>query len=275
MNSRSDPLPDVQADADRRNLPIQRAGIQGLRYPLSWQLRTGVQHSVAEFALDVSVPASQRGAHMSRFVGLLEERRAPLDLEGLAALHQRMLERLDALEGRLEARFPIFLRKRAPVSGLESLLDYQVAVQCEGSRQVRRVQLAVTAPVTSLCPCSREVADYGAHNQRSHLSLKLRIHPARLHNFDPERLVAIAEAQASSEVYALLKRVDEKFLTERAYNNPKFVEDLVRDLAAALDAIHPNEGILAYCVQAENFESIHNHSAWAELYSAAWRDPMA
>jgi GTP cyclohydrolase I len=275
MNSRNDLLPDVQAYLDRRNLPIQRAGIRGLRYPLSWQLRTGVQHSVAEFVLDVSVPASQRGTHMSRFVGLLEEHCAAFDLEGLEALHQRMLERLNASDGRLEARFPIFLRKRAPVSGLESFLDYQVAVQCEGSKQRRRVELAITAPVTSLCPCSREVADYGAHNQRSHLTLKLRIHPARLGNFDPERLVAIAEAQASSEVYGLLKRIDEKLLTERAYDNPKFVEDLVRDLAAALDAIHPGEGVLGYCVQAENFESIHNHSAWAELYSATWRDPIA
>lgn len=268
-----DALADVQSSADRRNLPIQRAGIRGLRYPLRWQLRGEVQHTVMEVALDVGVGAAQRGTHMSRFIALLEEHQGALNLAQVAVLHQRMLDRLEAAEGRIDMRFPVFLRKRAPVSGAESCLDYQVAVRCAGSQHARCTDIAVTAPVTSLCPCSREVADYGAHNQRAHLTLAVRVHPDCLAKVDPERLIDIAEAQASSQVYALLKRVDEKVLTERAYDNPKFVEDLVRDLAAALVAIQAAEGILAYCVQAENFESIHNHSAWAEIHSPGWHAP--
>lgn len=265
-------IPDVQGYRDQRNLAIQRVGVRGLKYPLRWRARDGVQHTVMQAALDVALPADQKGTHMSRFIALLQAQgqEDALDLEGMLKLHHKMLERLQAQDGQIELQFPLFLKKKAPVSGVESLLDYQIVLKTQGSLDATHCELSVTAPVTSLCPCSKEVSAYGAHNQRSHLALEVRLNLTRLADCDAESLIAIAESQASSEVYGLLKRVDEKHVTERAYDNPKFVEDLVRDVAAALHASQDQFGLIAYCVRAENFESIHNHSAWAELHSANW-----
>lgn len=265
-------IPDVQAYRDQRNLAIQRVGVRGLRYPLRWRAGDGEQHTVMQASLDVALPADQKGTHMSRFVALLEGlgQGPALDVAGMLTLHHAMLDRLQALEGQIEFQFPLFLKKIAPVSGVESLLDYQIDVKTRGSHEQAHCELSVTAPVTSLCPCSKEVSAYGAHNQRSHLQLEARLNNARLGDFSPEVLIGIAESQASSEVYGLLKRVDEKHVTERAYDNPKFVEDLVRDVAAALFASKDRYGVSAFCVRAENFESIHNHSAWAELRSSNW-----
>lgn len=276
MNTRDlkhdSPIPDVQAYRDQRNLAIQRVGVRGLRYPLRWRAGDGEQHTVMQASLDVALPADQKGTHMSRFVALLEGlgQGPALDLSGMLKLHHAMLDRLQALEGQIEFQFPLFLKKTAPVSGVESLLDYQIDLKTRGGHDQAYCELSVTAPVTSLCPCSKEVSAYGAHNQRSHLQLEARLNNARLGDFSPEALIAIAESQASSEVYGLLKRVDEKHVTERAYDNPKFVEDLVRDVAAALLASQDRYGLSAFCVRAENFESIHNHSAWAELRSPNW-----
>jgi len=256
-------MPDVQGSADSRQQPIQRVGVKGLRYPIRWRTADGSeQPGVGNFGMYVALPARQKGTHMSRFVELLEHAIAPgrpaFEPEVLEALHRDMLRRLEAADGRLELSFTLFMRKAAPVSGVESLLDYEVSVCVAGPVDCPALTLSVVVPVKSLCPCSKGVADYGAHNQRSHLTLSVRSHrPVAV-----EQLIRIAEEEASCEIYGLLKRVDEKYVTERAYDNPKFVEDLVRDVAARLKA---DARVESFTVEAENFESIHNHSAYARI----------
>lgn len=252
-------MPDVQGSLDTRELAIQRVGIRGVRHPLLWRGEDGAAvPSVAIWSLDVALPATQKGTHMSRFLKLLDEHAQPLDAAGLRAMLSRMLDRLEADEGRFELTFPLFVRKAAPVSGVTSLMDYQVSWVAE--RRAGRVTLAmaVQVPVTSLCPCSKDISEYGAHNQRSHITISVRA--AADTTIGIAELIRIAESEASSELYGLLKRSDEKFVTERAYDNPKFVEDLVRDVAGMLNT---DDRIAAYTLEAENFESIHNHSAYA------------
>lgn len=251
-------MPDVQSTPDTRQIPIQRVGVRGVRHPLSLLDAQGVvQHTVAQFDLDVYLQAEQKGTHMSRFVALLEERRVPLDLAGFRAMAQDMLERLETPAGRIAATFPYFITKTAPVSGVQSLLDYEVSIVVEARVGAPgRTWLKVMVPVTSLCPCSKKISQYGAHNQRSHVSIQAELDG----DIAVETLVRIAEEEASCELWGLLKRPDEKFVTERAYENPKFVEDLVRDVAVRLNA---EPRVLAYVLEAENFESIHNHSAYA------------
>jgi GTP cyclohydrolase I len=199
-----------------------------------------------------------KGTHMSRFVEVLEDNEEPLSVTTFAALLARMVQRLDATEGRIQIAFPYFIEKSAPISGVKSLLDVEVQLTGEIRDGATAVTTKVVVPVTSLCPCSKEISAYGAHNQRSHISISVRsAAPMTI-----EDVVRIAEDQASAELYGILKRPDEKFVTERAYDNPKFVEDLVRDVAAALDA---DQRVEAYVVESENFESIHNHSAYAVI----------
>jgi GTP cyclohydrolase I len=207
--------------------------------------------------MTVGLPPEVKGTHMSRFVELLERPRAALTLGDLRSMFAEMLLHLQAGSGRIEMRFPYFIRKRAPVSGVASLLDVDAGIDvwCLPGGAVETA-LAVTVPVTSLCPCSKEISDYGAHNQRSHLSLRVQLKA----DMTLEELVRIAEEEASCEVFGLLKRPDEKWVTERAYDNPKFVEDLVRDIALRLQA---ESRIGSWSVASENFESIHNHSAYA------------
>jgi GTP cyclohydrolase I len=249
-------LPDVQGSADRRNLAIQHVGVKSLRHPVTVASPRGPQPSVAEVDMTVGLPAEQKGTHMSRFLEALQNQREPLSMTSLTALIGRMLQRLDATSGCIELRLPYFVLKAAPVSGVESLMDYAVAFTIEREGGETRYTQKVAVPVTSLCPCSKKVADYGAHNQRSLVSItaELRAEMAL------EEQIRIAEDAASCEVWALLKRTDEKFVTERAYDNPKFVEDVVRDIALVLNA---DARIVAYRIEAENFESIHNHSAYA------------
>ena len=253
-------LPDTQALPDLRGMPIQKVGIKGLRYPVTLRASDGaVQPSVADFAMYVGLPHDVKGTHMSRFVEILEQPRAPLDLAGFRSLFETMLERLGAVTGRLDMRFAFFIRKSAPVSGASSLLDYDAAWTAERTDPGRtRITVELAAPVTSLCPCSKKISDYGAHNQRSRITLRAEV----TGTVALEEFARIAEEEASCEVYALLKRPDEKWVTERAYDNPKFVEDLVRDIALRL-ARDPR--IARYSVASENFESIHNHSAYAEI----------
>jgi GTP cyclohydrolase IB len=245
---------------DWRCTPIQRVGVKGLRYPVALRTATGdVRHTVAEFAMSVGLAHDVKGTHMSRFVEILEATRAPLDVRGLHTLQAQMLERLGADTGRIEVSFPYFIRKSAPVSGVESLLDYQARLTVETKPDGRtRITLALTAPVTSLCPCSKKIAEYGAHNQRSHITITADI----VGELSLEELAQVAEEEASCEVWGLLKRPDEKWVTERAYDNPKFVEDLVRDIALRMKR-DPRVG--PFTVSSENFESIHNHSAYAEV----------
>jgi GTP cyclohydrolase I len=253
-------LPDIQSIADTRRLAIQNVGIKGLRYPLLLETGGGAHlNTVATLAMTVGLPPQVKGTHMSRFVELLEGRSGALTQDGLFRMLEEMLVRLDATSGRIELDFPYFIRKTAPVSGVESLLDYDATLiidKREGARAC--LTLRVTAPVTSLCPCSKEISEYGAHNQRSHITLEARLRsPLAI-----EELVRLAEEEASCEVFGLLKRPDEKWVTERAYDNPKFVEDLVRDIALRL---MEEPRIAEWKVASENFESIHNHSAYAEL----------
>jgi GTP cyclohydrolase I len=259
---RADAMPDVQSTLDHRQLAIQQVGVKGLRYPLSLLTAAGeTQGTVATLAMSVGLSPDVKGTHMSRFVEILERPRAPLSLASLRAMLVEMLGHLDADSGRIEMKFPYFIRKQAPVSGVESLLDLDVTlVSWKASSGKVQTELSVVVAATSLCPCSKKISDYGAHNQRSHLTLWAQLRTGGNADIAIEELVRIAESEASCEVFGLLKRPDEKWVTERAYDNPKFVEDLVRDIALRL---REDSRIARWSVSSENFESIHNHSAYA------------
>jgi GTP cyclohydrolase IB len=216
----------------------------------------GVQHTIATFNMYVHLPHNFKGTHMSRFVEILNQHEREISVESFESILGEMVSRLEARSGYIEMSFPYFVNKTAPVSGVQSLLDYDVTLIGETINGKPRVTMKVLVPVTSLCPCSKKISERGAHNQRSHVTLSLRTNEFVW----IEDVIRIAEEQASCELYGLLKRPDEKFVTERAYDNPKFVEDMVRDVAAVLDA---DKRIDAYVVESENFESIHNHSAYA------------
>ena len=257
------PIPDMQSERDDRHLAIDQVGIRGIKYPLLFADRDDVaQPTVALASVVVALAEERKGTHMSRLVMLLEERMAPgappLTVANLRAMLDDLVLRLDAPGGRIELAFPFFVRKTAPVSGIASLLDYEVRLTGElaGGRYCATVSVAV--PVTSLCPCSKEISDYGAHNQRSTVTITVRPNVS-VHLHD---LIRIAEEEASCELYGILKRADEKYVTERAYDNPRFVEDLVRGVAGRLAADPRFDG---FAVEAENFESIHNHSAYARI----------
>ena len=251
-------IADVQSSKDLRNLPINRVGIKDLRFPIQIAAASGIQTTVARLTMTVRLPADQKGTHMSRFVALMENRNRPLDYDELKNLTQQMLELLGAEAGAISASFPFFRRKTAPVSGIQSLLDYDVTLGGEVENGAYRHTLKVLVPVTSLCPCSKEISQYGAHNQRSHVTVSL----VCSENVAIENIIDIVEEQASCQLYGLLKRPDEKYVTERAYENPKFVEDMVRDVAVALRG---DTRIASFVVESENFESIHNHSAYAYI----------
>lgn len=252
-------IADVQSSPDQRNMPINQVGIKDLHFPLQIQSAEGVQHTIARIGMTVALPASQKGTHMSRFVALMEERQhLVLDFTSLHQLTLDMLERLDAQAGRITISFPFFRKKAAPVSGITSFLDYAVTWQGEVSADGEYShQIKVLAPVTSLCPCSKEISQYGAHNQRSHVTVTLTCHKQEV---SIEEIIDLVENKASCQLYGLLKRPDEKYVTEHAYENPKFVEDMVRDIAVALKN---DPRIDRFSVESENFESIHNHSAYA------------
>jgi GTP cyclohydrolase I len=252
-------IADVQGSADHRRIPIDRVGIRSIRHPLRVADRSGaVQHTVARLNMYVSLPHHQKGTHMSRFVAILGENDEVLTVRSLNSLMDRMTTRLEADNGFLEVAFPYFVTKSAPISGVRSLMDYEVTLTGMSTPAGAQTLVQVVIPVTSLCPCSKEISDYGAHNQRSHVTVQVRC----LGDVWVEDLIDLVEAEASAQLYGLLKRPDEKFVTERAYDNPKFVEDMVRDVAARLDA---DARVLAYTVESENFESIHNHSAYAAV----------
>ena len=258
MNTR-DPvaIPDVQGAHDTRKLAIDRVGIKALRHPVKvLEQGGGVQHTIAVFNMYVGLPHHFKGTHMSRFVEILNTHEREISAASFQAMLDDMIVRLEAESGHVEMSFPYFINKAAPVSGVKSLMDYEVTFSGDIQAGKKQFTMKVVAPVTSLCPCSKKISEYGAHNQRSHITIS-----ARTNDFVwIEELVGYAEKHASSELYGLLKRPDEKFVTERAYDNPKFVEDLVRDVAADLNR---DKRIDWYVVESENFESIHNHSAYA------------
>ena len=257
MSTPNTVIPDVQNLADTRQIAINKVGIKSIRHPIKVQDKSGgIQHTIAMFNMYVSLPHNFKGTHMSRFVEILNSHEREISVENFPAMLRDMVEKLEAESGHIEMSFPYFINKAAPVSGVQSLMDYDVTFIGEICGGEIRFSLKVVVPVTSLCPCSKKISEYGAHNQRSHVTVT-----ARTNGFLwIEELVQLVESEASCELWGLLKRPDEKYVTERAYDNPKFVEDMVRDVAARLNA---EARIDAYIVESENFESIHNHSAYA------------
>ncbi len=254
-------IPDVQSSQDTREIDIEQVGIKGIRHPVVISARAGdVQHTVADFSMYVGLPHNFKGTHMSRFVEILNDHEYEITVDSFKDMITETLEKLDAETTFIEMIFPFFISKKAPVSAVTSLMDYEVTFIGEVYEGKPQVSVKVIVPVTSLCPCSKGISDYGAHNQRSHVTLTCAINQFVW----LEELIELVEKSASSELYGMLKRPDEKYVTEKAYDNPKFVEDLVRDIAVDLNQ---DERITAYTVEAENFESIHNHSAYAKVNS--------
>jgi GTP cyclohydrolase I len=250
-------IADVQGSADSRRIAIDKVGIKDIRHPVRVRDRNeGEQHTVATFNMYVYLPHNFKGTHMSRFVQILNSHEREISVGSFKEMLREMAERLESEAGHIEMRFPYFVNKRAPVTGVQSLLDYDVSFIGEIRKGRPVMYIKVVVPVTSLCPCSKEIAEFGAHNQRSHVTVQVRNRGFMW----IEEIIDLVEAQASCELFGLLKRPDEKYVTERAYNNPKFVEDMVRDVAGILNA---DERVGAYRVESENFESIHNHSAYA------------
>lgn len=252
-------IPDIQSSPDARQLAIDKVGIKDIRHPVMVQDRAGSeQYTVARFNMYVDLPKDFKGTHMSRFVEILHNHEYAITINSFKDMICEMVSVLDARAGHIEMKFPYFVTKAAPVSGVKSLMDYEVFFigQIHDGRPDVRVKIVV--PVTSLCPCSKNISDYGAHNQRSHITIDVRTQDF----IWIEELIEMVESVASCELYGLLKRPDEKYVTERAYDNPRFVEDLVRDLALLCNA---DPRIRAYTVESENFESIHNHSAYAMI----------
>ena len=252
-------IPDVQNSADTRRLAINKVGIKDIRHPIRVRDRSGgEQHTIATFNMYVNLPHNFKGTHMSRFVEILNIPGREISVDSFKDMLTEMTDRLEAESGHIEMTFTYFITKAAPVSGVESLMDYEVTFAGEIRDSRPAMNLKVVVPVTSLCPCSKKISRYGAHNQRSHVTVNVRTRGF----IGIEDLIDLVEKEASCELYGLLKRPDEKYVTERAYENPKFVEDMVRDIAAKLNR---DERVAAYSVESENFESIHNHSAYAMI----------
>jgi GTP cyclohydrolase IB len=248
---------DVQGRADTRRIPINRVGVKDITHPVRVKDRSsGEQHTIATFNMYVNLPHNFKGTHMSRFVEILHCHEREISVESFQAMLDEMTQRLEADAGHIEMTFSFFVMKKAPVSGVESLMDYRATLIGERRNGKTEMWVRVVVPVTSLCPCSKKISAYGAHNQRSHITIKAKL---RSHMW-LEELIDIAESEASCELYSILKRPDEKYVTERAYNNPKFVENMVHDIAVRMNQ---KPRIAAYVVESENFESIHNHSAYA------------
>jgi len=250
-------IADIQSSPDHRHLPINKVGIKNIRHPVRVRDRSGgEQHTIASFNMYVNLPHNFKGTHMSRFVELLNTQEREITVASFKDILTKMTSTLNAESGHIEMSFPYFVNKTAPISGVQSLLDYDVTFIGEVYKGKAIMTIKVVVPVTSLCPCSKEISDYGAHNQRSHVTVTVKTEGFVW----IEELIDMIEEESSCEIYGLLKRPDEKYVTERAYDNPKFVEDMVRDVAARLNK---DPRIIAYTLESENFESIHNHSAYA------------
>ena len=253
---------DVQGRADTRRIPINRVGIKDLAYPLRVKNGAGeIQSTVATLSMYVNLPESFKGTHMSRFLEVLHAT-SELSLDKFPALLETVVRRLESNDAYIEATFPYFVAKAAPVTGVRSMMDYRVTLLGKRSGDDTELTVRVVVPVTSLCPSSKDISQYGAHNQRSHVTITARI----TGEIGIDDIIRIAELEGSAEVFGILKRADEKYVTEHAYDHPKFVEDLVRDVAIRLNG---EPRISGYVVEAENFESIHNHSAYALIEKPA------
>ncbi len=258
-------LADVQSSIDRRNIEIDKVGVKNLRYPISLlDKRKKRQHTIATINMYVLLPSRFKGTHMSRFIEVLNANRECIDIKNIDKIVQQIRNKLSAKKAFIELSFPYFIEKRAPVTGLASMMSYDCRVEacCEDNRN--RTVLTVSVPVTSLCPCSKEISNYGAHNQRSIATVKVEFNRMVW----IEELIEIAEKSASCEIYSLLKRPDEKFVTEKAYNNPAFVEDIARNIALKLKK---DPRIESFEIEVESMESIHNHNAYAFI---SWKKEL-
>lgn len=253
----SNEIADVQNSLDTRHIAINKVGIKDIRHPVRVKDRSdGEQHTVATFNMYVNLPHNFKGTHMSRFVEILNAHEKEISVESFKDMLAEMAEKLEARSGHIEMNFPYFINKVAPVSGVNSLMDYDVTLIGEIHDGDPTMYIKVVVPVTSLCPCSKKISDRGAHNQRSHVTVQVKTSGFVW----IEEIVDLVEKEASCQLYGLLKRPDEKYVTEHAYDNPKFVEDMVRDVASRLNE---DDRFSGYVVESENFESIHNHSAYA------------
>lgn len=255
-------LPDVQASQDARRVAIDKVGVKAIRYPISLHAPheaggSGMQNTIATVNMYVSLPQEKKGTHMSRFLQILNEYHTSLSSDSITEVTRTIKERLKAKDAHLELSFPYFINKKAPVTGEMGKLDIDVTFEVTSNGEDDFI-MGIKVPATSLCPCSKEISEYGAHNQRCEMTVKVRLTKGK--NLWIEELFEIVEKCASTQVFSVLKRPDEKWVTERAYENPKFVEDIVRDLAVALNA---EDRIAWYQCFSENFESIHSHNAYA------------
>lgn len=255
-------MPDVQSYEDLRHVAITRVGIKSIRAPVSVSDKGQTQNTVATFAFSVYLPEDRKGTHMSRFTQLLNDYRPRvLSAANFSEMYSDMLGRLESDAGTISMEFPYFIEKLAPVTKLPGMMDYNLTLCATGNSGGEiETRIKLDIPVTTLCPCSKEISKYGAHSQRSVISINALL--ADKDQFNWEDLIISAEEQASAQLYSQLKRADEKFITEHAYENPRFVEDLIREVATVLNN---NNGISAYDLEVENFESIHNHSAFAQI----------
>ncbi len=254
------PMKDIQNEPDDRNLPIDKVGIKNLRYPITVLDRAKtIQHTVASINMYVDLPHTFKGTHMSRFVEILHLIRPEISIQNISVVLSQMKQHLKAASAHLELKFPYFIEKRSPISHSPGLMDYDCSIiGISDSKDNIDLMTEVVVPVTSVCPCSKEISDMGAHNQRGEVRLATRFKRF----IWLEDMIELVESCASCEVYSILKRVDEKEVTEKGFENPKFVEDIVRDVAYRL---RQDPNIIWFSVSAENFESIHNHSAYAQI----------
>jgi GTP cyclohydrolase I len=252
-------LPDTQNTKDLRNIVINQVGIKDILHPINFTNKNNETHpSVANFTMTVKLPENVKGTHMSRFIEILNDDECSFGIDNFMGLVQTVADKLESTDAQVIVDFPFFRNKKAPSSGVESLLDYKASLTGTIVDGKTNLMIKVVVPVTSLCPCSKSISKYGAHNQRSHITIETKATEGS--TIYLEDLIDLAEQKASSELYAILKRDDEKVVTERAYENPAFVEDIVRDIAVELNA---NKKVNYYSLESENFESIHNHSAYA------------
>jgi len=254
-------LPDTQNQKDVREIPINKVGVKNLKYPIALKDKENeIQHTIATISMTVDLPMHFKGTHMSRFVEILQNEKREIHIDSVYNILEEMQKKLHANTAHMEMEFIYFREKKAPVSKKPSLIDYKVRFHAIMDKDKKDFMMTVIVPVTTLCPCSKNLSDYGAHNQRGEVTVALRFTDMVW----IEDVISIVEKSASSELYTLLKREDEKFVTERAYENPVFVEDLVRNIVLGLKNI---KNIIWYSVEAENFESIHNHNAYAMIES--------
>jgi len=251
-------LADVQQTPDERNIAIDKVGVRAVKHPITVLDRASeTQQTIGEFELTVNLPHHFKGTHMSRFLEVLSDHQAEVSADGLAAMLGELRERLDAASARIVVHFPFFIKKAAPVTHKEGFMEYRCGFDATQNGSIE-IDVLVEVPIATLCPCSKEISEYGAHNQRGLATARVRL----AEHVWLEELIEIIESCASTPLYPVLKRPDEKFVTEHAYDRPRFVEDVVREIALAFDK---DRRIASYEIEVENFESIHAHNAYAQL----------